>query len=95
MQLINKQIFGFARVGFVGLGNMGFPMAANLAKNGHTVLGFDTDPTKASVCKENNVQFHSNITDVAKGAEVFVAMLPNSEHSMKVCQSDEGRSIIM
>ena len=88
MQLINKQIFGFARVGFVGLGNMGLPMATNLAKSGHTVLGFDTDSAKAEICKANNVQFHSSITDVARGADVFVAMLPNSEHSLKVCQSN-------
>ena len=30
-------------IGFIGLGNMGAPMAYNLAKSGHTVLGFDTE----------------------------------------------------
>lgn len=35
MQLALKNVFGFAKVGFVGLGNMGFPMAINLAKKGH------------------------------------------------------------
>ena len=90
MQLINKQIFGFARIGFVGLGNMGLPMATNLAKSGHTVLGFDTDPAKAAICKTNNVEFHTSISDVARGADIFVTMLPNSEHSVKVCQSNDG-----
>ena len=53
--LLRKQMFGFAKVGFVGLGNMGFPMAANLAKSGHTVLGYDTDPAKDAACKANNI----------------------------------------
>lgn len=35
MNLITKSIFSFAKVGFIGLGNMGMPMATNLAKNGH------------------------------------------------------------
>lgn len=68
MQLINKQIFGFAKIGFVGLGNMGLPMAANLAKSGHTILGFDTDTSKASICKENKVEFFSSLTEVARNA---------------------------
>ncbi|WP_287762259.1 NAD(P)-binding domain-containing protein, partial [Acidiphilium sp.] len=33
-----------ARIGFIGLGNMGGPMAANLVRAGHAVLGFDTVP---------------------------------------------------
>lgn len=35
MNLLTKQIYSFAKIGFFGLGNMGMPMAANLAKNGH------------------------------------------------------------
>lgn len=47
MRLVTRQMFGFAKVGFVGLGNMGLPMAANLAAKGHTVWGNDADPNKA------------------------------------------------
>ena len=43
MQLISRTCFRFARVGFVGLGNMGFPMAINLANKGHEVYAFDID----------------------------------------------------
>jgi len=46
MQLAVKNIFGFAQIGFVGLGNMGFPMAINLAKRGHQVFAFDIDTKK-------------------------------------------------
>jgi hypothetical protein len=35
MRLITKQFYSFSKIGFVGLGNMGFPMAANLAAKGH------------------------------------------------------------
>ena len=37
------------RIGFIGLGNMGAPMAHNLAKAGHTVLGFDTQNLKVEM----------------------------------------------
>lgn len=35
MRLVTKQFFSFSKIGFIGLGNMGFPMAANLAAKGH------------------------------------------------------------
>ncbi len=47
MRLVTKQLFGFSKIGFIGLGNMGFPMAANLAAKGHKVIGNDADPNKA------------------------------------------------
>ena len=60
------------KIGFVGLGNMGGPMAANLAKAGHQVAGFD--PTAA--CPEG-VTMAASAADAAAGAEVFITMLPN------------------
>ena len=46
MNLVVKNIFSFAKVSFIGLGNMGFPMAINLAKKGHTVFAYDVDAGK-------------------------------------------------
>jgi 3-hydroxyisobutyrate dehydrogenase-like beta-hydroxyacid dehydrogenase len=46
MNLVVKNIFSFAKVSFIGLGNMGFPMAINLSKNGHTVFAYDVDSSK-------------------------------------------------
>lgn len=57
MQLILRNVFGFAKVGFVGLGNMGFPMAINLAKGGHTVFAFDIDHSKAEEALKHNITF--------------------------------------
>ncbi|MGA9251554.1 MAG: 3-hydroxyisobutyrate dehydrogenase [Roseobacter sp.] len=59
-------------VAFIGLGNMGAPMAANLAKAGMHVTGFDTAGTTA----EGVVQA-ATATEAAQGADVVLTMLPN------------------
>lgn len=60
------------QIGFIGLGNMGGPMAANLAKAGHQVAGFDlTAPMPEGVTRA------STATDAAQGADVVITMLPN------------------
>ncbi|MAC81286.1 MAG: 3-hydroxyisobutyrate dehydrogenase [Rhodobacteraceae bacterium] len=62
------------KIGFIGLGNMGAPMAANLAKAGHEVTGFDT----AGVTVEG-VSNAATATEAATGADVVVTMLPNGQ----------------
>ena len=42
-------------IAFIGLGNMGNPMAANLVKAGHTVQGFDLMPENLSIARDNGV----------------------------------------
>ncbi len=60
------------KVGFIGLGNMGKPMALNLMNAGHDVSGFDT----AAVYIQG-LRILESATDVAKGADVVITMLPN------------------
>lgn len=62
------------RIGFVGLGNMGAPMAHNLAKAGHDVQGFDTAGTTAA-----GVGVAASIEDACAGADFVITMLPNGE----------------
>ncbi|WP_170592728.1 3-hydroxyisobutyrate dehydrogenase [Ruegeria arenilitoris] len=62
------------KIGFIGLGNMGAPMAANLAKAGHYVTGFDT----AGVSVEG-VTKAETATDAVRGAEAVITMLPNGD----------------
>ena len=62
------------KVGFIGLGNMGAPMAANLAKAGHEVTGFDV----AAPCPEG-VTPAASAAEAAAGREVVITMLPNGE----------------
>jgi 3-hydroxyisobutyrate dehydrogenase len=61
-------------IGFIGLGNMGAPMAANLAKAGYTVIGFDTAGTTAE-----GVSTASSAEEAAKDADIVITMLPNGE----------------
>ena len=60
------------KIGFIGLGNMGAPMAANLVAAGHAVAGFDL----AAPCPEGVTRADS-ATIAATGADVVITMLPN------------------
>ncbi|MDO6799480.1 3-hydroxyisobutyrate dehydrogenase [Shimia thalassica] len=62
------------KIGFIGLGNMGGPMAANLAKAGHDVTGFDM----AEVSIEG-VSMAETAAAAATGADVVITMLPNGQ----------------
>jgi len=60
------------KIGFIGLGNMGGPMAANLAKAGHEVTGFDTADVSIKGVTMTKDAYHA-----AEGREVVITMLPN------------------
>ncbi len=62
------------KIGFIGLGNMGAPMAKNLAQAGHDVAGFDT--ANVSV---DGVKHAASAIDAATGADVVFTMLPNGD----------------
>jgi 3-hydroxyisobutyrate dehydrogenase len=62
------------QIAFIGLGNMGAPMAANLAAAGHAVRGFDTAGTTAE-----GVAPAASATEAVTGADIVLTMLPNGE----------------
>lgn len=62
------------KIGFIGLGNMGGPMAANLFKAGHEVVGFDTANVKI-----DGVTMATTGAEAAAGADVVITMLPNGQ----------------
>jgi 3-hydroxyisobutyrate dehydrogenase len=62
------------KIGFIGLGNMGAPMAANLAKAGHEVVGFDV-----TAPMPEGVSAAASAAEAAKGAKVVITMLPNGD----------------
>jgi len=70
-----------ATVAFIGLGNMGGPMARNLAKAGHIVRGFDV--AAANIVAAGAVACAS-AADAASGADIVVTMLPAGPHVQKV-----------
>ncbi|MEO0485070.1 MAG: 3-hydroxyisobutyrate dehydrogenase [Pseudomonadota bacterium] len=59
------------KIGFIGLGNMGAPMAANLAAAGHDVVGFDT------VARPDGITLDADAESAVRGADVVITMLPN------------------
>jgi len=71
-------------IAFIGLGNMGNPMAANLVKAGHRVLGFDLMPENVSLARDNGVEATASAADAVGGAEVVITMLPAGKHVIDV-----------
>ncbi len=69
-----------AKIAFIGLGNMGGPMAANLVKAGHAVVGFDLVAALLEAAKVNGVQPASDISQAVSDAGVVVTMLPQGRH---------------
>ncbi len=71
-------------IAFIGLGNMGNPMAANLVKAGHDVRGFDLVPENLAVARGNGVSTTGDSRGVIDGAEVVITMLPAGKHVLSV-----------
>ena len=64
--------------GFVGLGNMGMPMAGRLVDAGYQVLGFDVDPAARGALRDRGGTDVASAAEVARGADVVILMLPDS-----------------
>jgi 3-hydroxyisobutyrate dehydrogenase len=67
------------KITFVGLGNMGFPMAMNLLKAGHSVSGFDSDSSVQNKFQENGGQKHQTLQTALENSDVLITMLPNGK----------------
>ncbi|MBN9743430.1 3-hydroxyisobutyrate dehydrogenase [Amycolatopsis sp. A1MSW2902] len=76
--------------GFVGLGNMGQPMAENLLKAGHEVHGFDVADTIRARAADAGITIADSAADAADGADVLVTMLPKGEHVRAVLLAKGG-----
>lgn len=73
-----------ATIGFIGLGNMGLPMAKNLVKAGHEVLGFDASPDILHEAKLADIVTCATAADAAAESETLITMLPNGEILLSV-----------
>jgi 3-hydroxyisobutyrate dehydrogenase len=79
-----------ATIGFIGLGNMGGPMLANLVKAGHTVRAFDLSDAALAKAEANGASRAATAAEAAGGAEVVVSMLPAGQHVRGVYMGDGG-----
>ncbi len=73
-----------AKIGFIGLGNMGGPMAGNLVKKGHSVIGFDLVADFLKRAEARGVKSAASAADAVKDADVVVTMLPAGRHVLEV-----------
>jgi 3-hydroxyisobutyrate dehydrogenase len=71
-------------IAIIGLGNMGGPMAANLIKAGHTVLGYDLVPVLRASAQAQGVTIAVSAHEAAARADVIVTMLPAGKHVVTV-----------
>ena len=72
------------KIGFIGLGNMGGPMASNLVASGLSVTGYDLNEEANLLAKNNGIQISFNIESLIEDIDVLITMLPASEHVEKV-----------
>jgi 3-hydroxyisobutyrate dehydrogenase len=73
-----------ATIGFIGLGNMGAPMAANLVKSGNHVRGFDLAAASRDASARDGVQIVAGARSALEDAEVVITMLPGGEQVLSV-----------
>ena len=67
-------------IGFIGLGNMGAPMAANLVKSGDHVLGFDVVAAARQACAQLGVEIAADPKAAVEVADIVITMLPAGDH---------------
>src|ERR1041384_779419 len=73
-----------ANIAFIGLGNMGGPMAANLVKAGHKVTAFDLVAASRDQAKADGAAIAESSVASVKGADVVITMLPAGKHVLAV-----------
>jgi 3-hydroxyisobutyrate dehydrogenase len=79
-----------ARIGFIGLGNMGLPTALNLIKAGHEVTGFDLSPQGLEKLNAGGGKSAKDAPTLAAESEVVVTMLPAGKHVRDVYLGSDG-----
>jgi 3-hydroxyisobutyrate dehydrogenase len=79
-----------ARIGFIGLGKMGLPMARNLLAAGHAVTGYDLGTRAREAAAAAGITIRPSIADAVRDAETVLTMLPEGRHVRGVYLDQEG-----
>jgi len=79
-----------AKIGFIGLGNMGLPMAQNLVKAGHAVQGFDMSKAQIDALVTSGGQAADSVKAAASGVDIIITMLPAGAHVREVYLGANG-----
>jgi 3-hydroxyisobutyrate dehydrogenase len=80
------------KIGFIGLGNMGFPMASNLLKAGHQLVAFDLSENATNQLKQLGAEVATSVPHLSKidNLDVLITMLPASQHVLGVYTGEHG-----
>src|SRR5262245_6987393 len=78
------------RIGFIGVGTMGLPMATNLVKKGFTVTAFDLNADAVKSAAAAGMTAAASAAEAEAGAELVITMLPSSSHVEKAYTGDGG-----
>ncbi len=77
-----------AKIAFIGLGNMGGPMAVNLVKAQHQVMAFDLSSAAVDAAVDKGAKKVASAAEAVKGADIVVTMLPAGKHVREVYEKD-------
>jgi 3-hydroxyisobutyrate dehydrogenase len=78
------------KIGFIGLGNMGAPMALNLLKAGHDLTVFDLNPRAVQLLVDAGAKGAGSLKILASDAELVITMLPTAAHVRGVLTGSDG-----
>jgi len=78
------------RIGYIGLGAMGQPMATNIAKAGHEIVVADLDETKTAILAQRGAKIAGSPREVAEEADYVLACLPNLAAAEAVALGEDG-----
>ena len=77
-------------IAFIGVGNMGNPMAQQLVKAGQNVKVFDVSPDVIEIAKQSGLNVTSSMEELLQGATTVISMLPEGKHVRSLYLGDNG-----
>lgn len=78
------------KIGFIGLGHMGSPMALNLLKHNYQVTVFDLSTEALALLVKSGARAVNSLREISQEADIIITMLPTGEHVQTVCLGEDG-----
>ena len=79
-----------SKIGFIGLGHMGGPMASNLLKHSLELQVFDLSPQQVTLLVQAGAKAANSLDDLSQAADIIITMLPSGDHVQQICSGKDG-----